>query len=512
VKEQTVVKNLESVGRIINRALSGRSTSVRIGRFYHFSSPLATDGRDIQLNTVFPNSDKLSFPEKCAIWKGCNYHALGHILFTENTSRLEGRDKEGFDFLEDARIEWLMSYVFPGTRKYFVNNLVRMGMNDPVLLWSRRHLLPVAIREPNIMPRAMDIIDAYIVSETLEQREDLAREFSSLVSLSDMSRRLTGDIEKLGKVRMDKVPEDKALREEIQAAIEEYQRKEEQERDAATDAEAYDDLEEAAGDEELAKDLEEAAETEVDERKFSQYGATEIKEHKVKPDPVLMRQLYQIFNRTRISTGSYYEKRLLAGRVDPREAMRYSWNGNPRIFKRFEEDQLEEAKLALGLVLDKSGSMSHTDPEGITKKAGCALAWAAQKADFEVMVVAFDTRCHIIKSSHERGFRDYKFGGGTMPIRALLRAETFLNESTHSPILILISDGEFDEAAHRKLSQIAKRLRSVYVIALGWRLDQWETAKIKPRPVQTVGEVAKVIADIVEEEEQKKVREIGRVW
>ncbi|GAG46121.1 unnamed protein product, partial [marine sediment metagenome] len=106
MKEQTVVKNLESVGRIINRALSGNSTSVKIARFYHFSSPVATDGRDIQLNTVFPNSDKLSLKERCAIWKGWNYHALGHILFTENTFKLQGKEKEGFDILEDARIEW----------------------------------------------------------------------------------------------------------------------------------------------------------------------------------------------------------------------------------------------------------------------------------------------------------------------------------------------------------------------------------------------------------------------
>jgi len=82
----------------------------------------------------------------------------------------------------------------------------------------------------------------------------------------------------------------------------------------------------------------------------------------------------------------------------------------------------------------------------------------------------------------------------------------------HSPIMILISDGEFDQSAHKKLEQIAKRLRSVYVIALGWRMDQWDSAKIKPRPVKTVGEVTKVIADIVEEEEQKKVREMGRAW
>lgn len=519
MKQQSVVKNVEAVGRITNRALGARATTLRIGHFYHFSGPVSTDGKEIQLNTVFPNSDKLPLKEKVAIWKGLNYHALGHILFTENTANLRGKEREAFDFLEDGRIEWLMSYIYPGTRKYFVNNMVKMGLNDPLVVWSRRHLLPAKLRihesfesDPSVPPRALDIVDAYIHSKTLTEREDLAREFASLVSLSDKSRRLLGDIEKLGQMRAAKVRLDEKLQSEVREALDEFQKRTEDEEVAADDVDAYGSLEDAAQDEEVKKDLEDAIDTEIDERKYSEYGTTEITEYKVKPDPVLVRQLYQIFNRTRISMGSYYERKLLAGRVDPREAMRYAWNGNPRIFKRFEEDQLDEAKLALALVLDKSGSMNHSDPDEITKKAGCALAWAASKVGFEVMVVAFDSRCHIIKAPHEKGFRDYKFGGGTMPIRALLRAETFLNESAHSPIMILISDGEFDEAAHRKLSQIAKRLRSVYIIALGWRLDQWETAKIKPRPVQTVGEVTRVIADIVEEEEQKKVREIGRVW
>ena len=519
MRQQSVFKNVESVGRITNRALGGRATTLRIGHFYHFSGPVSTDGKDIQLNTVFPNSHKLSLKEKIAIWKGLNYHALGHILFTENSVNLQGKEREAFDFLEDGRVEWLMSYIYPGTRKYFVNNLMKMGLNDPLVMWSRRHLFPPKVRihesfesYRDVPPRALDIVDAFIRSKTLAEREDLAREFASVASLSDKSRRLLGDIEKLGRAHVETVRLDDGLQSDVQEAIEEFQKRTEDEERSADDTDAYGSLEDAAEDEEVKKDLEDAADTEVDERKHSEYGATEIIEHKVKPDPVLVRQLYQIFNRTRISMGSYYEKKLLAGRVDPREAMKYAWMGNPRIFKRFEEDRLDEAKLALALVLDKSGSMQHSDPEGITKKAGCALARAATKAGFEVMVVGFDTRSHVIKAAREKGFRDYKFGGGTAPIRALLHAETFLNESTHTPILVLLSDGQFDQAAHRKLGQIAKRLRSVYVIALGWRFDQWEAANIKPRPVETVGEVTKVIADIIEEEEQRKVREFGRAW
>jgi len=128
------------------------------------------------------------------------------------------------------------------------------------------------------------------------------------------------------------------------------------------------------------------------------------------------------------------------------------------------------------------------------------------------MVLAFDSRCHIIKEPHERGFREYKYGGGTIPTRALLRAEGFLKDSTHSPILILISDGEFDQSAYQKLNEIAKRLGSVYVIALGSRLDQWDTAKIKPKHVKAVRELPKVIKEIIEAEEIRKVREMGRVW
>jgi len=192
--------------------------------------------------------------------------------------------------------------------------------------------------------------------------------------------------------------------------------------------------------------------------------------------------------------------------------MRHSRNGNPRIFKRFEEDQLDESKLALTLVVDKSGSMSNTDPEEIAKKAGSALAWAATKAGFEVTVLAFDGSCHTVKAPHERGFRDYHYSGGTNPTRALLTAERFLKESTHSPILVLISDGEFDRSAYQKLDEIARRLGSVYIVALGWHLDSWDKTKIKPRHIKNAQELPRVIREIIEEEESKKVRDMGRVW
>ena len=523
MREQVVIRNLESVRRITNRALSGHGTVVRIGKFDHISSPAATDGKNIQLNMVFPNSDRLSLNERCTVWKGLNYHMLGHILFTENTFKLRGNEKVAFVLLEDARIEWLMSYIYPGTRKYFVNNIVKMRLDDPILLWGRRHLLPIRIRKPDLPQRALEIIDEFTAARDLAERENLAKEFASLITFSPISRMLAGDIENLGRVRIEKGQVAESLEGEIKDAIEDLQQKtvegnlektsEEAGRSEALDNNGiYDNLEQALQADALKQDMDAAIEPQVEGRKFSKFGTGEIKEYKVKPDPVLVRQLYLIFKQARVSTGSWYEKKLLAGRVDAREVMRHYWNGNPRIFKKFQEDQLDETKLALALVLDKSGSMSTTDPEEMTKKAGSALAWAATKAGFEVMMLAFDGHCHIVKAPHERGFRDYTFGGGTNPIRALLRAESFFRDSTHSPILILISDGEFDQSAYEKLNEIAKRLGSVYVIALGYRMDRWDKTRIKPRHISSVHELAKAIREIIEEEEMKKVREIGRLW
>ena len=49
-------------------------------------------------------------------------------------------------------------------------------------------------------------------------------------------------------------------------------------------------------------------------------------------------------------------------------------------------------------------------------------------------------------------------------------------------------------------------------MALGWRLEWWDKAKIKLKYIKTVGELPRVIREIVEEEEKKRVIEMGRVW
>jgi hypothetical protein len=43
-------------------------------------------------------------------------------------------------------------------------------------------------------------------------------------------------------------------------------------------------------------------------------------------------------------------------------------------------------------------------------------------------------------------------------------------------------------------------------------MDRWDKTRIKPKHISSVHELAKAIREIIEEEEMKKVREIGRLW
>lgn len=525
MSESAAIERLQSVCRIINRALSGQSTEVAIGHF-GTDAPVTTDGRDIHVSAAFPNSEGLSLRERCAVWKGLNYHALGHIMFTDNTFSLRGAEREAFDVLEDARIEWLMSAVFPGTRKYFVNNLVKMGLNDPVLLWGRRHLLPVRLRRPSVPGRALDIWDEFIRSRALAEREALAREFASLVALGATARQLSGDITGLGRYRDPVAGTDSALGARAREAIAGFGQGDAEygspdmvreaglaeESTLGDDSRVYDDLEGAIGAERLERDLEEAVGAAAEGRQYGRYSACGLAEGEVRPDPVLLRQLYHVFSRARSSTGSCYQRGLPGGRVDARGAMRYSWSGDPRIFKRFEEDRLDEARLSIALVLDKSGSMSASDPAGISKRAGSALAWAAEKAGHEVMAVAFDGESHVVKAPHERAFRDYACGGATNPVPALEAAEVFCAQARYNPVLLFVSDGEFEEAAHTKLDEIAGGRTAVYVIAPAWGAGGWSGTRVRPRPIRSAREVTRVIRDVVEEEERRRVLAAGRQW
>jgi Mg-chelatase subunit ChlD len=121
---------------------------------------------------------------------------------------------------------------------------------------------------------------------------------------------------------------------------------------------------------------------------------------------------------------------------------------------RFEgERQREQAKLALVLVIDKSGSMSSEDRLDLVKEAARVTAQTLEPSD-ELGVIAFDSRPHVLvrlqKSSNRMriasDIRRLASGGGTNALPAL--REAYLQLAGSSALVkhvILLSDGQSPE-------------------------------------------------------------------
>ncbi len=134
------------------------------------------------------------------------------------------------------------------------------------------------------------------------------------------------------------------------------------------------------------------------------------------------------------------------------------WTGTPieRVLPvRFEgQRQREQAKLALVLVIDKSGSMSTEDRLDLVKEAARATASTLEPSD-QLGVIAFDSRPHVLvrlqKSSNRiriaGDIRRLAAGGGTNALPAL--REAYLQLSGSNALVkhvILLSDGQSPES------------------------------------------------------------------
>ena len=144
---------------------------------------------------------------------GLNYHELSHLLYTPRSGSefvmWVQRNKLGvaFNYLEDARIESLMTARFPSTRLFLEANFMRyVAVNDTdsadLFLLSRgRKYVPLSIRQKiadlfvaerglEMATEVADIIDTYrtlVLPRDSEIAKPLIKRFAKIVGKGNMS-------------------------------------------------------------------------------------------------------------------------------------------------------------------------------------------------------------------------------------------------------------------------------------------------------------------------------------
>jgi hypothetical protein len=175
-----------------------------------------SDGKKITFNkdvvTLLSESDIPAL-------NGLNYHELSHILYTprggsEFVTWVHNNDFGiAFNYLEDARIETLMTARFPSTRLFLEANFMRYvaidGTNsgDLFLLSRGRKYVPLSIRQKiadlfvaerglEMAQEVADIIDTYrtlVLPRDSEIAKPLIKRFAKIVGKGNMGNKPEGD-------------------------------------------------------------------------------------------------------------------------------------------------------------------------------------------------------------------------------------------------------------------------------------------------------------------------------
>ena len=143
---------------------------------------------------------------------GLNYHELSHLLYTPRggsefvTWVMDNEFGVAFNYLEDARIETLMTARFPSTRLFLESNFMRYVASDDTnnaslfLLSRGRKYVPLSIRQKiadlfvaerglEMATEVADIIDTYrtlVLPRDMKEAKPLIERFAKIVGKGNM--------------------------------------------------------------------------------------------------------------------------------------------------------------------------------------------------------------------------------------------------------------------------------------------------------------------------------------
>ena len=168
-----------------------------------------SDGKKITFN-----EDVVSYLSEADIpaLNGLNYHELSHLLYTPRggsefvTWVMDKKFGVAFNYLEDARIETLMTARFPSTRLFLESNFMRYVAGDDTnsaslfLLSRGRKYVPLSIRQKiadlfvaerglEMATEVADIIDTYrtlVLPRDMKEAKPLIERFAKIVGKGNM--------------------------------------------------------------------------------------------------------------------------------------------------------------------------------------------------------------------------------------------------------------------------------------------------------------------------------------
>lgn len=185
-----------------------------------------------------------------------------------------------------------------------------------------------------------------------------------------------------------------------------------------------------------------------------------------------------------------------SGRLDMRRipALVASGGSEPRIFHRKQEDLRDEAVMGVHVIIDRSGSMSHSIKTAMD--AAHTLARASDLAGHFTKVSTFDTSAKVIKEWTDATWKPYGGCGGTTNVqpvldnmwtdfRAINRAKNFRNN-----VAFIVTDGDFDDSqkAEQTFRELTRKGVHIFIIGIGTdpEVSTYEggTYRTHPYPVE----------------------------
>ena len=134
------------------------------------------------VNVTLPDMSKKSL----RLSRGLVYHEICHILFTIHNEDTAFRDRAlayAYNILEDQRIEWLLTQMYPKTKLWLISLLYTTFGNRlkecAELMWGRRHYVPQKLWPPKPPEELARIIDEYMwtTDAELPRRMELVKEW-----------------------------------------------------------------------------------------------------------------------------------------------------------------------------------------------------------------------------------------------------------------------------------------------------------------------------------------------